>query len=216
VTITQSDINRIIQSNLTELLFPEIKPDLDVKDRLYLERKARGFPLTLLSKLSGIRVRDLRLVEKYGITAETIAKLDRLYDDPLFRTEKSLKIYTITHPEHVSINTDTSARKDMGVGAGTDVRTKTIKRKKTMTTNEKLIDLLWKSMTPVPDHKGHVQTNWGTKSKKGICATIRRIIAEDIYDGNLARKSLTTEHNTKQKTAVGSTTTKVSKEKKKS
>lgn len=41
---------------------------------------------------------------------------------------------------------------------------------------EQLIDLLWSYMKRDPDHRDRVQTGYGTKTKTGLVACVRRII----------------------------------------
>lgn len=43
---------------------------------------------------------------------------------------------------------------------------------------EQIIALLWESLKRDPEHKDRRQTGWGTKTKVGLIACIRRILEE--------------------------------------
>jgi hypothetical protein len=47
-----------------------------------------------------------------------------------------------------------------------------------MSTEEKIIELLWDSLKRDPEHKDRRQTGWGTKTKQGLVACIYRINKE--------------------------------------
>ncbi len=44
---------------------------------------------------------------------------------------------------------------------------------------EQLIDLLWAYMKRDPQNKDRVQTGYGTKTKDGLVASVRRIVDEE-------------------------------------
>lgn len=44
--------------------------------------------------------------------------------------------------------------------------------------NHPLIELLWDYMKRDPEHRDRVRTAWGTKTKQGLVASIKRIMEE--------------------------------------
>lgn len=47
---------------------------------------------------------------------------------------------------------------------------------------QELLELLWDYMKKDPAHKDRVRTGWGTKTKQGLVASVRRIVTGEETD----------------------------------